>query len=73
MDLGLDGKVVIVTGGASNIGRAISMEFAREGAVVAVFDRDEAMARRTVGEITAAGGRATVYAVDLTEIGRAHV
>jgi NAD(P)-dependent dehydrogenase (short-subunit alcohol dehydrogenase family) len=68
MDLGLDGKVVIVTGGASNIGRAISMEFAREGAVVAVFDRDEAMARRTVGEITAAGGRATVYAVDLTDV-----
>jgi 2-hydroxycyclohexanecarboxyl-CoA dehydrogenase len=68
MDLGLDGRVVIVTGGASNIGRAISQEFAREGAVVAVFDRDEAMARRTVGDITDAGGRATAYPVDLTDV-----
>ena len=68
MDLGLDGKVVIVTGGASNIGRAISQEFAREGAQVALFDRDEDMAKRTTAEINAAGGRATTYAVDLTDV-----
>lgn len=68
MDLGLRDRVVIVTGGASNIGRAISQEFAREGAVVAVFDRDKSMARRTVGEINDAGGRATAYTVDLTDV-----
>jgi len=68
MDLGLDGRVVIVTGGASNIGRAISKEFAKEGAVVAIFDRDDAMAERTAGEIGAAGGRATPYSVDLTDV-----
>jgi len=68
MDLGLTGRVVIVTGGASNIGRAISQEFAREGAVVAVFDRDEPMARQTVSEIVDAGGRATAYPVDLTDV-----
>ena len=68
MDLGLRDRVVIVTGGASNIGRAISQEFAREGAVVAVFDRDESMARRTVGEINDAGGRSTAYTVDLTDV-----
>jgi 2-hydroxycyclohexanecarboxyl-CoA dehydrogenase len=68
MDLGLDGRVVIVTGGASNIGRAISHQFAAEGAQVAILDRDVAMATRTVAEIDAAGGRATPYAVDLTDV-----
>lgn len=68
MDLGLDGKVVIVTGGASNIGKAIANVFADEGARVAVFDRDEAMARRTVGEIVDRGGDAVVYPVDLTDV-----
>jgi 2-hydroxycyclohexanecarboxyl-CoA dehydrogenase len=68
MDLGLDGQVVVVTGGASNIGRAISQEFAMEGAVVAIFDRDEAMASRTADEIVAAGGRALSYPVDLTDV-----
>ena len=68
MDLGLSGKVAVVTGGASNIGRAISHELAGEGAVVAILDRDEAMAKRTAREITDAGGHATVYAVDLTDV-----
>jgi 2-hydroxycyclohexanecarboxyl-CoA dehydrogenase len=68
MDLGLTGLVAVVTGGASNIGRAISHELAAEGAVVAVLDRDADMATRTVGEITAGGGAATVYPVDLTDV-----
>ena len=41
MDLGLKGKVAIVTGGASNIGRSISMTLAEEGAIVAISDIDE--------------------------------
>lgn len=68
MDLGLSGQVVIVTGGASNIGRAISHEFAKEGALVAIFDRDKSMADRTAEEIGADGGQATVYEVDLTDV-----
>ncbi|MCC6434225.1 MAG: SDR family oxidoreductase [Acidimicrobiales bacterium] len=68
MDLGLAGRVVVVTGGASNIGRAIAQEFAREGAAVAIFDRDEAMARRTGAEIADAGGTVSVYPVDLTDV-----
>jgi NAD(P)-dependent dehydrogenase (short-subunit alcohol dehydrogenase family) len=67
VDLGLTGKVAIVTGGASNIGRAISQQLAAEGARVAIVDRDEAMAERTAGDITAAGGEATVYPADLTD------
>jgi NAD(P)-dependent dehydrogenase (short-subunit alcohol dehydrogenase family) len=68
MDLGLSNRVAIVTGGASNIGRAIAQTFAGEGAIVAIFDRDEAMARRTAGEISAAGGTVSVYPVDLTDV-----
>jgi NAD(P)-dependent dehydrogenase (short-subunit alcohol dehydrogenase family) len=68
MDLGLSKQVAVVTGGASNIGRAISHELAAEGAVVAILDRDADMAARTAGEIVAAGGSATVYPVDLTDV-----
>ena len=52
MDLGLRRRVAVVTGGASNIGRAISHQLAAEGAVVAILDRDADMAARTAGEIT---------------------
>ena len=68
MDLGLAGKTVIVTGGASNIGRAISQEFAREGASVAILDRDTAQTRKTVEEIKAAGGKASGYDLDVTDV-----
>lgn len=68
MDLGLHDRVAIVTGGASNIGRAIAHRLAAEGASVAVLDRDEVQAKRTAGEITARGDRATTYAVDLTDV-----
>ena len=68
MDLGLHDRVVIVTGGASNIGRAISFEFAREGAKVAILDRDAAMAERTAGEIRDEGGQVVTYPLDLTDV-----
>src|SRR5882724_2449165 len=68
MDLGLADKVVVVTGGASNIGRAIAQEFAREGAVVAILDRDLQQAEKTAGEIGAAGFAATAYQLDVTDI-----
>jgi NAD(P)-dependent dehydrogenase (short-subunit alcohol dehydrogenase family) len=68
VDLGLAGKVVIVTGGASNIGRAIAGEFAREGAVVAILDRDAVQARKTVGEIARDGGKASAFDLDVTDV-----
>jgi NAD(P)-dependent dehydrogenase (short-subunit alcohol dehydrogenase family) len=68
MDLGLDGRVAVVTGGASNIGKAISTELAREGATVAIFDRDTAMAERTTAEISGDGGTVAAYDVDLTDV-----
>ena len=51
----LEGKVALVTGGASGIGQATAVVMAREGARVAVADRAEADAAGTVALINAAG------------------
>jgi len=62
----LEGKTAIVTGGASGIGRATALAFAREGARVLVQDRAEAGAQETVGLINAAGGQALSIGGDVT-------
>jgi 2-hydroxycyclohexanecarboxyl-CoA dehydrogenase len=66
MNLGLAGKTVIVTGGASNIGRAISLTFAREGANVVVVDWDDAQAQKVRNEIEAMDGKALAIKTDAT-------
>jgi 2-hydroxycyclohexanecarboxyl-CoA dehydrogenase len=50
VELGLTGRVVIVTGGASNLGRAITLGFAAEGARVVIADVDDAQARKVEAE-----------------------
>lgn len=67
MDLGLAGKTVVVTGGASNIGRAISLGFAREGAHVVVADWDHAQAQKVTAEIQDLGPKALAIKVDVTD------
>jgi len=62
----LEGKVALVTGGASGIGRATAVVMAREGARVAVADRAEADAAATVALINAAGGQAIAIGGDVT-------
>jgi len=64
--LGLDKKPVIVTGGASGIGRAIALRLGREGCKVGIFDLNDSGAAAVVDEIHAAGGRAWSYRVDIT-------
>lgn len=56
---------VLVTGGGSGIGRATAQRAAREGASVAVVDRDMPNAEETVSLIVAAGGTAQAYACDV--------
>lgn len=53
------GKVVVVTGAASGIGKACALRFARERALVACLDIDEEGVRQTASEVAALGGRAT--------------
>lgn len=55
METGLAKKTVIVTGGASNIGRAISLAFAKEGANVVITDIDEVGGKRVVDQAKALG------------------
>jgi NAD(P)-dependent dehydrogenase (short-subunit alcohol dehydrogenase family) len=63
----LEGKSALVTGGASGIGRATALAFAREGARVAVADILEEAAEGTVSEINAMGGQALAIACDVTD------
>ncbi|MFN4090339.1 MAG: SDR family NAD(P)-dependent oxidoreductase [Alphaproteobacteria bacterium] len=63
----LENKTGIVTAAASGMGRAGALRFAREGAAVAVVDRDEAGVAAVVAEIETAGGRARGIAADLRD------
>jgi 3-oxoacyl-[acyl-carrier protein] reductase len=62
----LDGKVALVTGAASGIGRAQALLFAREGARVIAADRDGAGAAQVIGEIETAGGSGLAVEMDVS-------
>ncbi|CAJ1499040.1 SDR family NAD(P)-dependent oxidoreductase [[Mycobacterium] burgundiense] len=68
MDLGLDNARVVVTGGASNIGRGIVHEFAAEGARIVISDIDGPQAEKVRAEALDRGAAAVELAIaDLTE------
>lgn len=60
----LDGKVAIVTGGASGIGRACALRFAEEGARIVIGDLDEQRGAETVAELAAKGAQASFLRTD---------
>jgi NAD(P)-dependent dehydrogenase (short-subunit alcohol dehydrogenase family) len=68
--MSIAGKVVIITGGASGIGRASALLLAQHGATVVVADRDTAAAQAVAGAITDAGGSAVAATVDVAESAR---
>lgn len=63
----LDGKVTIITGGGSGMGRTAAELFAREGARVVVSDVSEAAGEATVAAVRAAGGEASFVRADVSE------
>jgi NAD(P)-dependent dehydrogenase (short-subunit alcohol dehydrogenase family) len=67
MDLELSNKVALVTGGGRNVGRAVCLRLAREGAWVVVNDFFEDRARAVADEIRGLGGKALGIRADITQ------
>src|SRR4029077_323169 len=67
MDLGITGKVALVTGGARSLGKQDCLTLAAEGCKVVVLDMNGEGATETAEEIGAAGGTARGYAGDITD------
>jgi len=65
--LRLDGKVAVVTGGASGIGQSISLRFAEQGAKVHILEVDKQHAEQTVTTIREQGGTAEWYPCDVSD------
>ena len=64
----IKGKVGVITGGGSGIGRATAVRLANEGAAIVVADVDAAGGAETVKRIEGAGGRAAFVLADVTKV-----
>jgi NAD(P)-dependent dehydrogenase (short-subunit alcohol dehydrogenase family) len=62
----LDGKVAVITGAASGMGRATAIRFAKEGAAIVVADLNSQGGEAAIAECAAAGGRAVYQHADVT-------
>jgi 3-oxoacyl-[acyl-carrier protein] reductase len=65
--MSLSGHVVFITGASQGIGRACAVRLAKEGASIAVAARNQEKLNGLVGEITATGGNAAAFPLDVTD------
>jgi len=63
--MSLSGRVALVTGASQGIGRACALRLAKDGAALAVAARNQEKLNELVNEITAAGGKAAAFSVDV--------
>ncbi len=73
IDDGVDGKVSVVTGGSSGIGKATVIRFGREGAMVVIAARRVEEGEQTVKEIGQAGGEAIFLKTDVSQASEVEV
>ena len=67
MHYGLDGRVILITGGGSGLGRAAAVECARSGARLVIIDRETEAADETAQVVVDEGGEAMVHVLDVTD------
>ena len=65
--MSLSGRVALVTGASQGIGRTVALRLAKDGATVAVAARNQEKLSELVAEITAAGGQAAAFALDVAD------
>jgi 3-oxoacyl-[acyl-carrier protein] reductase len=65
--MSLSGRVALVTGASQGIGRTVALRLAKDGAAVAVAARNQEKLNELVTEITAAGGTASAFALDVAD------
>jgi 3-oxoacyl-[acyl-carrier protein] reductase len=63
----LSGRVALVTGASQGIGRTVALRLAKDGATVAAAARNQGKLNELVAEITAAGGKAAAFALDVAD------
>ena len=67
MDLGLTGKVAVITGGTEGIGKATALKLAQEGASIAICARRQALLDQTAAEIGKTGAAVLALAADMSK------
>ena len=64
---GMEGSVIVITGGGSGMGAAMAKDFAERGAGIAILDLNEARGSAVADSITDANGKAVYKKVDVTD------